>query len=273
MPDPCPPARQPDDDLSFRIAESFALINDWHAALGGQGRLDRVLALLRRQTGARRVVLLRIQGERVQCLAEAGEARTAPAAALARHLLRTGGTSPGPGRLWQLSDMRGDPGFAASSAATTIAQSAGLHELCLIVLDCTKNGLDMIALDFDRDPDLHPQLPLTLIAQALAEGWARRMPGLAAAMAPGPAPGATPPRQPHPDSADILGSDNPCGLSRAEQRVCRLLLRGDKAAQIATALNLRVATVRSHLRSIYAKSGTDGQVALIALNRGASARS
>jgi DNA-binding CsgD family transcriptional regulator len=44
-----------------------------------------------------------------------------------------------------------------------------------------------------------------------------------------------------------------------------MLASGEKAKAIAEALELSVATVRTHLRNIYAKTETNGQVELIAL--------
>ena len=54
-------------------------------------------------------------------------------------------------------------------------------------------------------------------------------------------------------------------LSRAELRVCQLLAAGDKAKDIAEVLGVSVATVRTHLRNIYAKTNTSGQIELIAV--------
>lgn len=57
----------------------------------------------------------------------------------------------------------------------------------------------------------------------------------------------------------ILTSGNPAGLSKAEYRVCSLLVRGFGAKAISGSLGVSESTVRSHLRSIYSKTNTHGQ--------------
>ena len=61
----------------------------------------------------------------------------------------------------------------------------------------------------------------------------------------------------------ILGPSNPAGLSRAEYRICALLGVGLTARLISERLGITEATVRSHLRNIYAKTSTSGQYELL----------
>lgn len=63
--------------------------------------------------------------------------------------------------------------------------------------------------------------------------------------------------------AMILGTSNPARLSRAEFRVCLLLSRGLSVTGVAEELTVSEATVRSHLRSIYAKTDTSGLAELV----------
>lgn len=58
----------------------------------------------------------------------------------------------------------------------------------------------------------------------------------------------------------ILADDNPYGLSRSEMRVCELLGQGLRAHAASAALQVSVATVRTHLRNIYAKTGLAGMI-------------
>ena len=53
------------------------------------------------------------------------------------------------------------------------------------------------------------------------------------------------------------------GLARQERRVLRLLCRGLSNVAIATALGIRPPTLRTHLRSVYAKLGCRGRVHVI----------
>ncbi|MEO6298294.1 MAG: helix-turn-helix transcriptional regulator [Paracoccaceae bacterium] len=55
-------------------------------------------------------------------------------------------------------------------------------------------------------------------------------------------------------SANILGTENPMRLSRAEFRVCLLLANGLMVQAVAKELSLSEPTVRTHLRNIYHKT-------------------
>ena len=63
--------------------------------------------------------------------------------------------------------------------------------------------------------------------------------------------------------APILGMSNPANLSRAEFRVCLLLSRGLSVKGVTDELGLTDATVRTHLRSIYAKTETSSLAELL----------
>ncbi len=62
---------------------------------------------------------------------------------------------------------------------------------------------------------------------------------------------------------DLLGPANPAGLTRAEFRVCLLLKRGLRPAAVRAELGISQASLRTHLRNIYAKTDSAGQVDLI----------
>jgi DNA-binding CsgD family transcriptional regulator len=56
-----------------------------------------------------------------------------------------------------------------------------------------------------------------------------------------------------------------CGLTVAETDVLRAIVAGDSPAEAAASLGIGVATVRTHLLRIYAKTGVDGQPGLVRL--------
>lgn len=58
------------------------------------------------------------------------------------------------------------------------------------------------------------------------------------------------------------------GLTRAEAEVALLLTEGLRAPQIGAHRETSTATVNTQLKQIYAKTGVDGQVALILKLRG-----
>ena len=61
----------------------------------------------------------------------------------------------------------------------------------------------------------------------------------------------------------FLDSDNPLRLSRSEFRVCLLLSRGLLVPAVASELSLSEATIRTHLRSIYAKTDCSSLAELV----------
>ncbi|MDH5797990.1 MAG: helix-turn-helix transcriptional regulator, partial [Paracoccaceae bacterium] len=65
------------------------------------------------------------------------------------------------------------------------------------------------------------------------------------------------------DGAAILDISNPAGLSRAEFGVCLLIRKGFTSSRISEELNVAKSTVKSHLRNIYSKTDTAGQVDLM----------
>ena len=65
------------------------------------------------------------------------------------------------------------------------------------------------------------------------------------------------------ETEPLLGIENPAGLSRSEFRVCSLLKEGMTVNIIADNLSVGRATIRSHLSSIYSKTGASSQVELL----------
>ena len=64
-------------------------------------------------------------------------------------------------------------------------------------------------------------------------------------------------------SAELLGDANPARLSRAEFRVCLMLSRGLSLKVVREQLGIGESTLRTHLRSIYAKTNTENQAELL----------
>jgi DNA-binding CsgD family transcriptional regulator len=57
--------------------------------------------------------------------------------------------------------------------------------------------------------------------------------------------------------------DNPAKLSRAEYRVCILLAKGLSNERLLAELDVSYSTLRTHLRSIYAKTETSSRSELL----------
>jgi DNA-binding CsgD family transcriptional regulator len=256
-------------DLHQRLARSFALVTDWMGALTGYYDLRDVMATVAQQTQAVTVAIYRIDTRRMKTdrivsysrLTAAPEA-TPNSGALAFYAWQLHGDDLDPGTIWRATALAREPAFAASPAAREWQARASLIETSLIVLERAETRCDILEISFESPPNRSDELPTVLVTRALADAWALKTPGVIDALMSeekrrGTArPGA---------SASIFDGSNFYGLTRAEIVVCRLLANGQTPKDIAESLGLSIATVRTHLRNLYSKTGSSGQVSLIAL--------
>lgn len=72
---------------------------------------------------------------------------------------------------------------------------------------------------------------------------------------------------PHPalHEPDWAAVSRKLSLSNRQGEIVQLVFRGLQDKQIASALNLSVATIRTHLRVLYARLGLDNRVQLVLL--------
>ncbi len=255
-------------DLHFHIARTFDLINIWNTALCGQFLIHDVLSVLAGQVAARNIVLYRYEKDRLQTVSAVS--RTVGTAkpeissgGMLRYVQAHHAAAMLPGAIFQLSDLRQEPTFEQSQLHLEWARRLDIVENSLILLDNSEGRIDALELTFDTLPKTTPEVPTTLIALAMANAWDNRIPGVISRNIRDYSRARCLPA--NSGSADILGPRNSAGLSRAEQRVCQLLASGDSAREIAEILDVSVATIRTHLRNIYSKTGTDGRIRLIAL--------
>ena len=133
---------------------------------------------------------------------------------------------------------------------------------CCLVLRSDRTETDLLWLQFNDEPSDEVKMVLQGLAKVMARIWAKREPGLVSAMIVEEQrvqkSGARQPR-----NRAILGPDNIFGLSRSEFRVCNLLRTGQTPKEIAAELGVSIATVRSHLSGIYAKTETSGQLGVL----------
>lgn len=126
-----------------------------------------------------------------------------------------------------------------------------LSELAIIPLGSDAEGADLLELHFRGriTPDVHAAL--NFVMPTLARTWMRRSVGLFsdAQLKHGgqDAPGAQP----------ILSISNPRQLSRAEYRLCHLYASGLTNQAVMQEAEISSSTLRTHLRNIYAKTGTN----------------
>ena len=253
-------------DLHQRIARNFVFITDWNAALAGHFELSAIVQILTRQIESYSTALFRLLRDDALPVASAirpSEPGPAPTSsgALLRYLRDTRFDALQSGAIFRLSALRAEPEFADSPAASEWDARPDVIEVSVIILEAEEDRIDSFEIVFDVPPKRSAEIPPVLVTSALAYAWTLRSPGLISRLtrtrsrALSTAGGGS----------NILGLGNPCGLSRAELRVCQLVAAGDKAKEIAEVLGVSIATVRTHLRNIYAKTDTSGQIELVAV--------
>ena len=134
-----------------------------------------------------------------------------------------------------------------------------LSESATILLDKRDGHGDFLELHFAYPIAFRLVTNFEALGPILADCWKSRAMGRFsdALLSQGRKPVSEPALQ------SVLSMDNPCRLSRAEYRVCLLLGRGLNNKAVLSELSITTATLRSHLRSIYAKTGTSSQPELI----------
>lgn len=163
--------------------------------------------------------------------------------------------SAAPGTIW-LSSLFGKE---VPPPLEAMQRSRGWNELAIVPLAQTPKSMDVIEFHFATEGSERRYLALNMIAGILAETWAKRRPGLLTETLLNRTARETEatPRLP------LLGTENPARLSRAEFRVCLLLSQGLSNEGIMDELDISLATLRTHLRNIYAKTGAEGHSDLV----------
>jgi len=265
QPTPVKPSTQ-GKTRSDSLALSMLATMEWGTALHGRGSVEAALQQIGAAAGAQIVRLLQVSEapHRKLCLASADldgqEDRYPPPAELCDPLLRAGIAHGRVASVWAYSKAVDNLVVIPSLRIRRWVEARGIVEILCIVLTTEEAGTYFLELSFRADPGGAVTNLVEAMAPALSEGWARRDPdvlpsmrraGLAVVSA------QTAPQKP------ILADSNPAGLTRAEFRICALLAEGHAARDIPAEIGISEATLRSHLRSIYAKTETTGQAGLI----------
>jgi len=241
-------------------------IADWCDALHGELGLEEAFSALAAGLGAEAGMLVRtnfndFRPMRVAVWDRTGARSVSPLTVsfadgrFGCHIAR-----PRTGCVWlaSLSDDADDSDLALEAWQAR----RGLSEFAVLILSGGPGARDHIELHFRNALSPETQAALGAVLPTMARTWANRQVGLISRVvinhrtAPELAPARRVP-------AVILSSANPSGLSRAEFRVCLLLSRGLSVTGVANELAVSETTVRSHLRSIYAKTETSGLAELV----------
>ena len=170
------------------------------------------------------------------------------------------------GTSWFLSDHQDDHGFENTSGLSSWRLSRGIVDVVVVGLESTALQQDYLEFHFANTLTRENKAELESLLPTLVRAWSGRKTGLVTQaqmddrMVQARAAAAAGRVKP---DAPLLGTSNPAKLSRAEFRVCLLLSRGLSIKGLTDELGLSEATVRSHLRSIYSKTGASGLAELV----------
>ncbi len=169
-----------------------------------------------------------------------------------------------PGTLWSMREL--DPDSAARLDPRVLGwmDARGLRDAMMIPLSTAGEAADVLEFYLAAPLDRARRIGIEALAMAAAEAWGRRPEGrIARLLRTAPAiqdrlSQGGPPAHP-------LSQSNPLGLTAAELRICGMICQGAHLSETGKALGIAESTLRTHLRSIFAKTGVAGQVGLVRL--------
>lgn len=258
-----------DKTAPLNIALSLQAMARWSEALQRHDNLEEAFDLVSRTTGAELSLLLRFQGTRRRplrlCVSGALADRLAAytdVREFSRLLLEDHLTAARVASVWVLSEHdREITDRIGPNTARWMARSY-IGDAVTIVLGRDDTATDMLEMQFTGRLTRARLDFIRVFATSLADSWSRRQQGLV--------PKLLRYRQQHltllsrnDADIDLLGPSNPAGLTRSEFRVCMLLKRGLRPVAVRKELDVSQSTLRTHLRNIYAKTETDGQLDLV----------
>ena len=139
----------------------------------------------------------------------------------------------------------------------------GLRDVGIVSLSNEDDCTDFLEFHFNFRILDHDRQILHVLGPVLSKSWSDRTAGVAAALlARNPFPTAQASEKAF---ENILSTSNPAGLTRSEFRLCILVQEGGLPDKVAEVLQISKSTFRSHLRSIYSKTGVTGHVELVHL--------
>jgi DNA-binding CsgD family transcriptional regulator len=243
---------------------AFEVLAEWVASLHGNGEFGQALGRLARLVGAEAAIAARFVESQDR------HRQIAVAERLGGHApLRARGISHGlpelaslrPAAISVLSDVRREAGFVEREWVSEGLKARGICDAAVLVLGSRGGCIDYVEFLFRHAIRRRDQALLAEMAPTLASAWGGRLPGTVERLIARSR--FREDRQKAGRQDDILAPSNPAGLSRSEYRICALVREGLVAKAIAEELVLCESTVRSHLRSIYAKTGAAGHVDLL----------
>lgn len=248
------------------IEGSLSAVAEFTRAVVGGNHVVGALRELAEVMGADAVLLSRVQaGRKSERIAiherDAGRLLTPrDRPSLSGDVMRSLPPRPRIGSVWILSDDV-EPQDRRALAEQVGLETWLIRDAVFIPLSSERGVTDVLELHFHTEFPEHCRALIISIGSMFAGLWHSHAPAKTPRMGLVPSKAAPAP------SRDILSDANPIGLSRAEYMVCSRVKDGLRARDIASDLDLKESTVRSHLRSIYSKANVTGQLSLVVLLR------
>jgi DNA-binding CsgD family transcriptional regulator len=243
----------------------------WTECLHGAGALRETLSDLLDLTGGRVAHLTRHCGltGRHRTIASldrgAREGERPMTTPLGPSLLTLSGAAARAGTLWRLSDLDRAERDTLDDRALRWMADRRLRDAVIIPLDRSGTDLDIIEIHVPALLSATLRAELEVAAMAMSIAWQRRQKGRIARLLSATPAIAERLAQDVAARPSPLSPANPLGLTAAELRICVLFRNGHPAHQMALHLKVSESTLRTHLRSIYAKAGVGGQLDLVRL--------
>lgn len=144
----------------------------------------------------------------------------------------------------------------------TQMSALNLRDVAVLRLSDGPKGSDFLELHFAGDLPHADRNLIAILGPTLANTWGVRLPGTAEKSIQGNKIRSIG-HKVDPAKVAILDAANPLALTRCEYRVCVLVREGMLVKSIARKLDVQEPTIRSHMRSIYLKTGTGCHVELL----------
>lgn len=249
------------------VIELIEGIAEWAVTLQGQTPMLKGLGRLREAFGAEAIALTRVgcsPGSGSHVLTVDGRSgqpnvslvdRSYAKGLLGPYLLK-----PREASTWFTGVSASDEEYPALQQ---FQRRRGFAEFVVIVLEVEEKAVYFLELHFQHRLRAQTHGIVNELAGILSSMWKQRSTGrFSEALIKGSvAPVAEQMRKGRP--VDMLTASNPAQLSRAEFRVCSLLARGLSTTRLRQELDISASTLRSHLRSVYHKTGTSNLADLV----------
>lgn len=252
---------------AFRIAD---FLTRWTECLHGAGDLRASLALFADLTAARLVTLTRFdpKTERQRIITcfdlDAQGGKRPVIKAMAPFILNGHAIYARPGTIWTLSEKDSAPHRELDPRSQDWMRARGFDEVVVILLGRNETEIDAIEFYLGNGITYADDPTFQWLVASVAEVWERRRKGRIARLLRSVPAISDRLGQPDPTALDdLLSLENPFKLTAAESRLCVLIQAGLTFKQISAETGVAESTVRTHLRSIYAKTGAAGQVSLM----------